>query len=546
MYDIRQFRPMLVVLLVVGFTGFAIALRSPGWWVLAVGGTLLQAWLVKSGRFRPMPRFVANMAGILAFGVGVMMVFGGNSPITGIGRGLVLLQLVTLFEHRGNRDSAKLIVLSLLLMVASAISTSSLAFGLLFIAYLFLSLYCCLLFHLKVETDTAKRMMNLNEEAANPLTLRQDLRHLSGSMRKLTTVVAAVAIVMGVLTFLLFPRGAGQNFLLPPPALTPAQTLTGLGDDVNFQDVARIQQNTAKVGYLRLFDQNNRLITDGRPIYLRANTLDRYDGDANSADRWRWQRTEPTGEPERVSSTNFTRFSNAAGAFRQEIDLEPNGTTAIVGVRGITAFKPAVGTAVTYHAGTTTLRTIEPIRRRTSYELWSSDRLPDVPTRREIGFWREINPQIREFVMRPEVSGAGPATEDSPASLAALRFQEADQTVTFTDAAIADNIERYLQNEFTYTLDLTDAADLLGDGDPLEAFLFEVQRGHCEYFAGAMALMLQSVGIDARVVIGFRVDEFNATTDAYIIRQSHAHAWVEARTVRGWTRYDPTSGRDTP
>ena len=78
------------------------------------------------------------------------------APILLIGHFLVLLQLVKLYEQRANRDYAQLIVLSLLLMVAAAINTASLLFGLMFIAYLFLSLYCCLLFHLKVETDTAR------------------------------------------------------------------------------------------------------------------------------------------------------------------------------------------------------------------------------------------------------------------------------------------------------------------------------------------------------------------------------------------------------
>jgi hypothetical protein len=53
------------------------------------------------------------------------------------------------------------------------------------------------------------------------------------------------------------------------------------------------------------------------------------------------------------------------------------------------------------------------------------------------------------------------------------------------------------------------------------------------------------------MVTGFKCDEYNATPGAgyYIVRQSHAHAWVEV-LVRGpdgvarWKTYDPTSGRD--
>ena len=74
------------------------------------------------------------------------------------------------------------------------------------------------------------------------------------------------------------------------------------------------------------------------------------------------------------------------------------------------------------------------------------------------------------------------------------------------------------------------------------AFLYDLKRGHCEYFAGAMTLMCQSLGMQARMVVGFKCDEYSAVNDQYIVRQSHAHSWVEVRTSKGWMTYDPTSG----
>ena len=64
--------------------------------------------------------------------------------------------------------------------------------------------------------------------------------------------------------------------------------------------------------------------------------------------------------------------------------------------------------------------------------------------------------------------------------------------------------------------------------DPIAYFLFERKRGHCEYFASSMAVMLRAVGIPSRVVTGFRGGEFNDLTGSYIIRARDAHAWVEA------------------
>ena len=53
MYDIRQFKPALYVLLFIGLSGFALAAQWPGVWFLSVGGLGLNAWLVKTRRFTP-------------------------------------------------------------------------------------------------------------------------------------------------------------------------------------------------------------------------------------------------------------------------------------------------------------------------------------------------------------------------------------------------------------------------------------------------------------------------------------------------------------
>src|SRR3954463_7973581 len=187
MYDVRQFRPVLYFLLILGISGFALAAQSPGLWVLSVFGVLLNAWLIKRGWFFPLPRIVANLVTLAALLYIVVEVrISGLAPILVIGQFLVLLQLVKVYEQRANRDYAQLLVLSLLLVVAASINTASLLFGIVLILYLFLSLYCCLLFHLKVESDHAKAAIMIAQEQLNPASLRHDQRYLSRSMRKLT------------------------------------------------------------------------------------------------------------------------------------------------------------------------------------------------------------------------------------------------------------------------------------------------------------------------------------------------------------------------
>ena len=66
------------------------------------------------------------------------------------------------------------------------------------------------------------------------------------------------------------------------------------------------------------------------------------------------------------------------------------------------------------------------------------------------------------------------------------------------------------------------------DIDPIEDFLFHTHAGHCERFATALVLMLRSQGIPAVLVLGFKGCEATEEPGRYIVRQEHAHAWVEA------------------
>jgi TgpA N-terminal domain/Transglutaminase-like superfamily len=89
--------------------------------------------------------------------------------------------------------------------------------------------------------------------------------------------------------------------------------------------------------------------------------------------------------------------------------------------------------------------------------------------------------------------------------------------------------------QFTYSLQ---TAPGTGD-DAIVEFLTAGRTGYCEQFASAMAVMLRTVGVPARVAVGFTagVDEGDHRT----ITTSDAHAWVEAWFPGlGWTAFDPT------
>lgn len=76
---------------------------------------------------------------------------------------------------------------------------------------------------------------------------------------------------------------------------------------------------------------------------------------------------------------------------------------------------------------------------------------------------------------------------------------------------------------------------------PLDFFINESNEGYCQHYAGAMALMLRMGGIPARVVTGFSPGGYSDRKEAWIVRDTDAHAWVEVWFDDfGWITFDPT------
>ncbi len=100
-------------------------------------------------------------------------------------------------------------------------------------------------------------------------------------------------------------------------------------------------------------------------------------------------------------------------------------------------------------------------------------------------------------------------------------------------------VNAYLaSSDFTYSERPTPPA---AGRAPLDAFLFDTKEGYCQHFAGAMALLLRMGGVPARVATGFSPGGFSKRRDAWIVRDTDAHAWVEAWfDDLGWVTFDPT------
>jgi len=96
---------------------------------------------------------------------------------------------------------------------------------------------------------------------------------------------------------------------------------------------------------------------------------------------------------------------------------------------------------------------------------------------------------------------------------------------------------------FVYDLDV----DSGHSGDAIEDFL-EKRRGYCEQFAGTFAAMARSVGIPARVAVGFTWgDTLDDQPGVFQVRGRNAHAWPEVYLGGyGWVAFEPTPGRGAP
>ncbi|MGZ4290799.1 MAG: transglutaminase-like domain-containing protein, partial [Gaiellaceae bacterium] len=75
----------------------------------------------------------------------------------------------------------------------------------------------------------------------------------------------------------------------------------------------------------------------------------------------------------------------------------------------------------------------------------------------------------------------------------------------------------------------------------LVGFVTKTHAGYCQYFAGAMALMLRYLGIPARVAVGFAAGTYDSRRHVWNVTDREAHAWVEVWFKGyGWLPFDPT------
>jgi transglutaminase-like putative cysteine protease len=141
----------------------------------------------------------------------------------------------------------------------------------------------------------------------------------------------------------------------------------------------------------------------------------------------------------------------------------------------------------------------------------------------------------------PEVYGSWttvPPTVDDRVRNIALHWTE-DADTPYQKVLALQN--RFRNSPFVYSLDVEPVAD----SDALLHFLRTSQRGFCQQFATAMAIMTRELGYPSRVAVGFR--EGTARGNTFTVDSRDAHAWVEVFFPGyGWLPFEPTPQRANP
>ncbi len=429
---------------------------------------------------------------------------------------MVLFSLIIkVFSVRRDRDLIYLAVLSFLMVLAAAVLT---------VDTMFLASFA--LFILVAMATFISMEMRRSERAAvvagvPPQQGREFYRSLTGSAFTLGTLTLAGA----VLIFLILPRLNSAGYLRTFGVQNAM--LTGFSNEVRLGGIGQIQQSSAVVMHVQVLSG-----TMPDDVKWRGIALANFDGQ-----RW-WNAAEtPTLQGLGGLPLDLTRASPSAfysGA--TPVSRLPTMSYRVV-------MEP-IGLNLFFLAPV-------PLRLGGDYRFVGVTQDGSVFANMNDG---EMAQAVSVYTAEADARNLDQFVRDSnarnyPPRVANLylqlphvdpRVRELAHSISASagsNYARARAVENYLKSHFGYTLELPGVRER----DPLASFLFQRKRGHCEYFASSMAIMLRTLGIPARVVNGFRGGEYNALTGKYIVRERDAHSWVEAYFPEfGWVTFDPT------
>ncbi|MEZ4445894.1 MAG: DUF3488 and transglutaminase-like domain-containing protein, partial [Polyangiaceae bacterium] len=429
------------------------------------------------------------------------------------------LQIIRVATRKGAAHDQQVIVLALLHLIAGTVVGGGLGYGLCFFGLLVVTPGALVLSHLRREVEGNYRQ-GARDRTGLPVDVPRILRSKRVVGRQFIAVTCLLSIPILLFTvslFIVFPRVGLSLLLLNRPK---NGRMVGFSGKVDLGQIGTLRSDPTIALRITIPD-----LPDPPParqvLHLRGTALDHYDGRSWSQSS-KYTRTAASGGDLLV----LTDQPQVGVDPVMRIELEPIDPPVLFLPRFTEALRLRRASTLGPGPGVSVLRGPEgeyryqaPNDRGVHYEVHLSKA-------RHVTF-----PHLRESDRQRYLQ----LPSDLPSRIA-------DLAVTWSagendDYKKARAIEKHLRTEFLY--DLTSPSG--GEDQPLDHFLFESKRGHCEYYSTALAVMLRTLSIPSRNVTGFIGGSYNKYGHFYAVRQGDAHSWVEAYVEgRGWLTFDPT------
>jgi transglutaminase-like putative cysteine protease len=527
-------------------------------------------------------RLIANLLAVVAvvWSLKDFFLMASDGQLLAIANMLGYLQVVLLFQEKSARIYWQLLVLSLLQVVVAAALDLGPEFGLLVCLYIVIGLSTLVLLcvHRAAHASApaagrtatranarARQLLAPPEVLAMPPIDSDDWQLLPrGFFARQVALLTAVTFLFAVVFFYASPRLREGAW---PGPRGRGSGLSGVAPQIKLAEAGRIHlssQVAMRVALTRVQDKQS--VPLAQDPYFHGAVLTEYVADENGY-RWLPRKSlnlPPGGGPRSPSPPPMTLTST--NLVQQDIVLESSPSNlayAIMPILESQSQSKYFGYSRFQHHLYRKENEHSPTSRQHRYTATT----PAIRSGRQLHGVPHTNPlaseRDREFLQyeREELTQFDAARFPRLAQTAAEAIERLELTAAGPlDKALA--LERHFRtsNQYEYSLNLDFVRNR--DLDPLEDFVANHKRGHCEYFASALTLMLRSQGIPARIVIGYKGGLFNSLGHYYVVQQRFAHAWVEAWMPAGevpddeiagrpsaggcWYRLDPTPGRAVP
>lgn len=503
------------------------ASMSPWTTGLLLAGLALALAVPEAWQSKPALRHFATIGPLTLFAVQGVRLLAGRPALDVAVEFAAILQIIRIATRRGAAHDQQIIVLALLHFVAGTVLGGGLSYGLCFVGFLIVAPGALVLSHLRREVEGNYRQ-GARDRTGLPVDVPRILRsrRVVGRGFLATTCLLSVPIFLFTAAlFVVFPR-VGLSLLLLNHR--NGERYIGFTDKVDLGEVGVLRGGGASAGLALRFDVPD--LPEPPPpslnIRLRGTAFDLYDGR-------RWVRTQASrpniqNTPRGTDTLPIVRYPDPNRDRRITIELEP--------IEPQVVFLPPRTVALQLARSQQALvgDPIELTRGAEGEVRYSGEGAHGL---RYDAFVASEREPIVESLPPTERQRYLDLPADTPARIATLAHEWTDSQATPYLKAKA--IETHLKQDFKYEY----GAPSGGKPNPVDHFLFETRRGHCEFFSTAMALMLREIGIPSRNVTGFIGGTYNRFGRYYAVRQRDAHSWVEAYIddpVRGWVTFDPT------